>query len=215
MLDAAQPANCGERVNDTPAKLDACVTLPSLWGILSHFQQIADQNKGPDGHGYRDTGTPGYEASVDYVAGLMQRAGYTVTIQQYVFALPEVSGTPRFGTMGRRYTLDREWYVARRSGSGVVTAPIETPGRSPDGCVANDFAGFIRGAIALIQRGQCAADSQVANARAAGARAVILYAAEGGAYRPRLNSPADIPVIGVAMGAFGTDLTHASAPGAS
>ena len=68
------------------------------------------------------------------------------------------------------------------------------------------FAGFTRGAIALIQRGQCSADMQVANARTAGARAIILYLAEGGAYRPRLNVPAEIPVIGVAMGAVGPDL---------
>lgn len=65
----------------------------------------------------------------------------------------------------------------------------------------------------MIERGECAADTQVANARAAGARAVVLYLPEGGAYRPRLNSPVDIPVIGVAMGAIGTVLTHQSALG--
>jgi Zn-dependent M28 family amino/carboxypeptidase len=200
-------------VNDTPAKLDACFTQPTLWGILSQFQRIADQNKGPDGHGYRDTGTPGYEASVDYVAGLMTRAGYNVTVQQYVFASPEVSGTPQFGTASHTYAFNRDWFVARRSGGGALTAPVETPSHSPDGCSANDFAGFARGAIALIERGQCVADAQVANARLAGARAVILYEAEGGAYRPRLNSSAGIPVIGVAMGAIGRDLLRGSSPG--
>jgi hypothetical protein len=206
ILDGATPSDCEERVNDTPAKLDACITMGSLWGELSQFQTISDENPGPDGHGNRDTGTPGYEASVDYVAGLMRRAGYGVTIQQYVFASPEVSGTPKFGTTSRNYAFDHEWFVARRSGSGAVTAPVETPSPSRDGCFATDFAGFTRGAIALIERGQCSADMQVAYARAAGARAVILYLAEGGAYRPRLNSPAGIPVIGIAMGAVGPDL---------
>jgi hypothetical protein len=205
-LDDAQSAGCEARVNDTPAKLDACMPMSSLWGILSHFQTIADQNKGPDGHGYRDTGTPGYEASVDYVAGLMQRAGYNVTIQQYVFAAPELSGKPRFGTTSRSFAFNRDWFVAGRSGSGAITAPIERPSRSRDGCVVTDFDGITRGAIALIERGPCSADMQVANARTAGARAIVLYSAEGGAYRPRLNYPAGIPVIGVAMRAVGPDL---------
>jgi hypothetical protein len=213
ILDGAPPSDCEERVNDTPTKLDACITMSSLWGILSNFQTISDQNPGPDGHGNRDTGTPGYEASVDYVAGLMRRAGYTVTIQQYVFASPELSGTPQFGTMSHSYAFDREWFVARWSGSGAVTAPVERPSRSRDGCFATDFAGFTRGAIALIERGQCSADMQVTNARTAGARAIILYSAEGGAYRPRLNVPAEIPVIGVSMGAVGPDLIRQYASG--
>jgi hypothetical protein len=208
ILDGAPPTDCEERSNDTPDKLDTCITLPSLWGILSHFQLIANQNKGPDGHGYRDTGTPGYEASVDYVAAQMRRAGYNVTVQRYVFASPEVIGTPEFGTVSHSYALNGEWFVARQSGSGALTAPVELPSRTLDGCDATDFAGFTRGAIALVERGQCAADTQVANARAAGAGAVIFYLAEGGAYRPRLNSAAGIPVIGVAMEAVGADLTH-------
>jgi Zn-dependent M28 family amino/carboxypeptidase len=212
---SAQPSGCENRVNDTPAKLDACITPSSLWGMLSQFQRIADQNKGPDGHGYRDSGTPGYEASVDYVAGRMQRAGYNVTIQQYVFASSEVSGTPQFGTTSHSYGLNSAWFVALRSGSGAVTAPVEAPSRSGDGCFATDFGGFTRGNIALIERGQCTADTQVANARAAGARAVILYLAEGAAYRPRLNYPAGIPVIGVAMGAVGADLTRRSESGSA
>ena len=43
---------------------------------------ISDQNPGTDGHGNRDTGTPGYRASVDYVAGRMRQAGYAVTIHK-------------------------------------------------------------------------------------------------------------------------------------
>jgi hypothetical protein len=206
VLDGAQNAGCDERVNDTLAKLDACITQPSLWGILSQFQHISDQNPGPDGHGNRDTGTTGYKASVDYVAQLMRRAGYNVTIQQYVFAANEVSGRPQFDTASRSYALDREWFVARRSGGGAVTARVEPPSRSRYGCFASDFDGFTRGAIALIERGDCATDAQVANAQAAGAKAVVLYATEGGARPARLNAPVNIPVVGFATSAVGTDL---------
>lgn len=207
ILDGVQRADCEERVNDTPAKLDACITQPSLWRRLSHFQSIADQNPGPDGHGNRDTGTPGYQASVDFVAGLMRRAGYNVTIQPYVYTAYEPSGTSQFGTTSRSYTLKRDWFVARRSGSGSLTAPIKPPSRSRDGCFTSDFAGFARGDVALLERGACAVDTQVANAQSAGARAVILFRTEGGAYEARLNDPVNIPVIGVAT-AVGTDLSR-------
>ncbi|HEY5093890.1 MAG TPA: M28 family metallopeptidase [Candidatus Eremiobacteraceae bacterium] len=205
IVGGAQPADCENRVNDTLAKLDACMTPASLWRRLSHFQTIADQNPGPDGHGTRDTGTAGYKASVDFVAELMRQAGYRVKVQSYIFFANEPSGTPRFGTASYGYTLNRDWLVARRSGSGSLTAPFELPTRSPYGCFTADFAGFTRGDVAVIQRGECAADRQVANAQTAGARAVILYTTATGLYAARLNNPANIPVIG-ASGRVGMDL---------
>lgn len=207
-LAGAQTADCEARVNDTPAKLEACMTQASLWRRLSQFQRIADQNPGPRGHGNRDTGTPGYVASVDYVAGLMRRAGYKVRIQPYVYTAYEVSGTPQFGTTRGSYALERDWFVARRSGAGSLTAPIEPPSRSSDGCLTTDFVGFTRGDIALIERGACAVDTQVSNAQTAGAGAVIMYTTEGGAYETRLTDRVNIPVIGVATGAVGADLLH-------
>ncbi|HKW45505.1 MAG TPA: M28 family peptidase [Candidatus Eremiobacteraceae bacterium] len=201
-----QAAPCGQRVNDTLPKIDACMTQASLWQELSQFQRISDANKGPDGHGNRDTGTPGYEASVDYVARLMQRAGYTVTLQPFSYDAATMSGTPQFETAHSVYVLHRDWFIARRSGSGAVTAMAEPPSRSGDGCAVSDFAGFTRGRIALLGRGPCAVDRQVANAQAAGAGAVILYTAEGGPHEIRLNSPVGIPVIGFASGAVGADL---------
>ena len=48
-------------------------------GILSHaerFQAIADEHGGN-----RAAGTPGYDASADYVAERLRRAGYEVEVQ--------------------------------------------------------------------------------------------------------------------------------------
>ena len=68
-------------VRETPEKLVAAIQSGALWRHLTHFQTIADRHPDAQGHGNRDTGTPGYKASVNYVANLMRRAGYTVTIQ--------------------------------------------------------------------------------------------------------------------------------------
>ena len=186
---------CQGRVNDTPEKLLECIQPSSLWNHLAHFQKIADEHKGSDGHGNRDTGTAGYKASVDYVAGLVRQAGYHVTIQQYQYNASEVTGVPQFGTPDQSYALTRDWLVAQRSGGGTLTASMQPAG---EGCFAGDFAGFVPGNIAMLERGTCAYDAQVANAERAGAAAVILYESGNASPFPvRLTSLAKIPVVSV------------------
>lgn len=205
---ALGPRRCERRVNDTLAKLEACIQRASLWSRLSQFQRIADENPGTHGHPNRDTGTPGYAASVAYVAQLVRKAGYDVTIQQYVYRKSEVVGVPRLSVGNRAYAFERDWYVARLSGAGTLKSVAEPPSGSQDGCSPSDFAGFTRGDVALLRSGGCDFDTQVENAQAAGAGAAILYAPtpERGAYEARLVEPAKIPVAGVVSYAVGIDL---------
>jgi len=199
-MSAAAPSNqaCQQRVNETPEKLLECIQPSSLWNHLAHFQKIADEHKGSDGHGYRDTGTPGYKASVDYVAKLMRQAGYHVTVQQYQYNASKVTGVPQFGTPDQSYTVTRDWLVAQLSGGGTLTASIQPAGGSGEGCFAGDFSTFVPGHIALLERGTCAYDAQVTNAEKAGAAAVILYSSGNATPFPvRLTHPATIPVVSV------------------
>jgi peptidase M28-like protein/PA domain-containing protein len=213
---------CQTRANDTTDKLLECVQQSELWQILSHFQQISDENPGSDGHGNRDTGTSGYKASVSFVAGLMKQAGYNVTVQTYQFNATKVVGVPRFSTSDENYVLQRDFSVARLSGGGTVNAVVQPPAGSGDGCLANDFAEFKPGNIALLERGTCAFDVQVANSQSAGASAVVIYNTPeagqqqlgqfaGSAEKPpvfpaRLIHQAKIPVIGVASYSVGAGL---------
>jgi len=208
-------AGCDVRANDTASKLDACIQQSSLWQQLREFQRIADANPDPQGHGNRDTGSPGYEASVDHVARIMRGAGYHVTIQPYTYHATQVMGTPVFGTSSGEYALGRDWFVARRSGSGALTAPVQPPSGSLDGCSPADFAGFKRGHVALLARGSCSVEVQVANARDAGAGAAILYTTEGGPFETHLDDPVDIPVIGFASRAVGKELLNRYRSGAA
>ena len=107
---------------------------------LAHFQKIADEHKGSDGHGNRDTGTAGYKASVDYVAGLMRQAGYHVTIQQYQFDASEVTGTAKFTRPEQRDALRRDWLLGRPSGQSVVDYNLiaESPFGDPNHVVVVD-----------------------------------------------------------------------------
>jgi hypothetical protein len=225
VVAAPSDTACQTRVNDTEARLLECIQQKALWRHLSAFQKIATENPGRNGHGNRNTGTSGYRASVKYVAGLMRRAGYQVTIQPYQWTRFDLVGTPAFAAAGRSYSFSQDWFVARLSGSGSVTARVEPAG---SGCAPGDFAGFAQGRIALVERGTCAYDTQVANAEAAGASALIIYNSEGtpdttgrnerldgGAFPAQLVDPADIPVVGVASHYVGSELVRQYEAGAA
>jgi hypothetical protein len=179
-------AQCEARVNDTPSKLVECIQRDDLWNHMKAFQAIADANPGPDGMPSRNSGEPGYKASVDYVARLMKEAGYDVTIQPYKFFYFAFSGRPSFREISptpHDFTLASEWNAGQSTGTatadlqpagGIVVPPTPTPSSS-SGCAASDFDGFVRGRIALIQRGTCNFGVKVRNAQAAGASAVVIF----------------------------------------
>lgn len=177
---------CVHRDNNTASKLLECIRTADLWRHLTAFQAIADAHPGPDGHPSRNSGEPGYEASVDYVARLMRAAGYQVTVQTYTFFYFSYVGTPTFGEVSptsHNFTLVTDWQPAKSNGTahaaiqpagGIVLPPTPTP-TSSSGCTAADFAGFTPGRVALIQRGTCNFGVKVLNAQAAGAAGVIIF----------------------------------------
>ena len=60
----------------------------TLEGVREHqaqFQKIADSNDDPFYPGTRAAGTEGWADSVEYVAGLLEDAGYEVTLDPFEF----------------------------------------------------------------------------------------------------------------------------------
>lgn len=166
--------SCINRVNNTFNKLLECVTLAGVRRHQQALQTIADEN-----NGIRTSGTPGYDASVDYAAQVLRDAGYLVTVTDFQFqtfitlsptVLEQVSPGPA-GPLANN--------VMEYSGSGDVTAPVTAltppPGDGTPGCEAADFAGFPAGNIALISRGGCTFALKATNAEAAGASGVVIY----------------------------------------
>jgi aminopeptidase S len=68
---------------DASAQLRQAVTVDGLMAHERRLQEIANANGGT-----RYVGTPGYAASVDYVANQLRAAGYNVTIQSFQVQLP-------------------------------------------------------------------------------------------------------------------------------
>jgi Zn-dependent M28 family amino/carboxypeptidase len=183
---AITSAQCAQQVNDTPSKLLPCIQQGDLWTHMQNFQAIANANPGPDGHPSRNSGEPGYKASVDYVANLMKAAGYNVTIQTYKFTYYAYKSQPTLSEVSpvaHSYVLGTDWSSGQSTGTttsalqpagGIVIPPTTAPSSS-SGCTAGDFSGFVPGRIALIQRGSCNFGVKVQNAQAAGASGVIIF----------------------------------------
>jgi Zn-dependent M28 family amino/carboxypeptidase len=189
---AATKQGCLKRNNNQYGKLLQCVTLEGVRAHQAAFQAIADANGGN-----RAAGTSGYDASVDYVANKLRAAGWSVTLNLFDFtvAQPVQQHTPAPVThpvgsvTGSALGMDNDQVTpidvklapADRAAStsgcqgtyteAAVGAPLTVaPAGGP-----NDFAGFVAGRIALIQRGGCSFALKVANAQTAGASAVILF----------------------------------------
>src|SRR5438105_2783297 len=221
---AISSAQCDAQVNDTPSKLLPCIQKNDLWKHMQKFQAIADANPGPDGHPSRNSGEPGYKASADYVASVMQAAGYDVTLQPYTFEYYAYKGIPTFSEVSptaHSYVLGTDWGPGRSIGTasnalqpagGIILPPTQTSS-STSGCTSTDFNGFVPGRIALIQRGGCNFGQKVLNAQGAGATGVIIFN-EGNPGRTGVlsgslvdaNGNPIIPTIPVAFTSFDTGL---------
>ena len=183
---AITSAQCEARVNDTPSKLLPCIQTADLMQHMQDFQAIADANPGPDGHPSRNAGEPGYLASVNYVANLMNQWGYDVHVQTYTidyFAYTSIPTLSEVSPTARTYVLNQDWSSGQSLGS--TTAALQPSGgfvlpptpltSSTSGCTSADFTGFTPGRIALIQRGGCNYGVKVLNAQAAGATGVVIF----------------------------------------
>lgn len=161
-------------------KFEKAVTVKGVQQHLQALQKIADDNDGT-----RASGTPGYQASRDYVVKKLRAAGYKPTVQPFDFAFFQENSPgelSRTTPEPRAFAIDDEFDVMDYSGSGTAQAPVTVvdtaltrTATSTSGCETADFAGFPAGNIALLQRGTCDFAVKAANAEAAGATAALIF----------------------------------------
>jgi Zn-dependent M28 family amino/carboxypeptidase len=182
----AGPKSCDKRVNNTQRKLQECVTVDGVRAHQAAFQAIADENGDT-----RASGTPGYDESVDYVADLLEDAGYDVTVQPFEFnAFIQIgpSTLEQIAPDAVEYVENTDYNLMSQTDAGDVTGLVTgvdlalgtaawpaDPSTSTSGCEVADFAAFPAGNIALIQRGACAFGLKADNAADAGAVGVIIF----------------------------------------
>ena len=78
MADSARPVPEGKSAGEFGESLSQLVTTEAMVGHLSELQTIADRHDGN-----RAVGPPGYDASVDYVAGVLRDSGFDVQLPEF------------------------------------------------------------------------------------------------------------------------------------
>ena len=175
------------------AGLQKRVTLDAMVAHLSKLQGIADSNGGT-----RAVGTPGYDASVDYVADTLRAGGFDVTTPEFsarVFKAEKpvlTVGGVEFAAHALEFSVGTPGLEAP-----LVAAPAdETPG-----CVPADYDGLpVQGSVVLVDRGSCHFADKASIAAKLGAVALIVAdnvdeEKMGGTLGS--DSQVQIPVVGV------------------
>ena len=177
-LAPAMPVTARPADRDS-TNLRNALTVKNIRAHQRVLQRIANRNDDT-----RASGTPGYEASADYVARTLAKSGYIVTRQEFPFPFFEELSDAEFARVtpdARSYALGTDFATMEYSGSapGGVTGALASvdlalpPGAEPNtstsGCETEDFRNFPAGAVALLQRGTCPFGTKAENAQAAGA----------------------------------------------
>lgn len=197
---AAQPAPASDpaAAAEFADTLRQQVTIDATMAHLSRLQEIADAHGGN-----RALGSPGYDASVDYVVNALQDEGFEVETPEFEVRLPWAD-EPSLNAAGNSVPARPMEYTVGTESEGV-TGPL-VPARVEDtpGCTADDYDGLpVEGAVVLVDRGACPFGAKQAVAAERGAVALIVANNEEGEEMTGGTLGEDtevrIPVIGVTM----------------
>lgn len=126
------------------------VTVEAMTPHLEKFQDIADAHGGN-----RAAGTPGYQASVDYVAGLLREAGFDVQTPEFDVRI-FTAEKPSLSVGGTEVDTDALKYTLATPKEGLTAPLVAVPPGDAPGCVPDDYEGLmVKGAVVLLDRGGC------------------------------------------------------------
>lgn len=175
------------------------VSAEAMLGHLQRLQNIADAHGGN-----RAEGTPGFDASVDYVAQSLRDSGFDVTTPQFTRLDTTAAGAPTLTVAGRSYPVDQASLLVRTPTGGVSAAVVHPT--APAGCQGGDYPSGAVGLIAVVDDSGCSVVDKQAAASGAAALIVVSDPQAAGApaglfptdYYDRLTMP--VAVVGRAGG---------------
>jgi Zn-dependent M28 family amino/carboxypeptidase len=196
---------------DLGRSLAAKVTAERMFTRLRALQDIANANRGN-----RADGTPGYDASVEYVAKALRDRGFGVTTPQFDRLYTVSPGRPAVTVAGRSYQVDQASLLVRTPPGGL-TGQLVRP-TQPAGCSPSDYPSDVpKGAIAFTDDTRCSVVDKQNSAAAKGAAALIVVSQPTGAgapptlFNPGYYNQLTVPVA--VVGATGAAaLAYATAP---
>ena len=159
----------GKAAREFATGLHDSVKGDAMMGHLAKLQEIADAHDGT-----RAVGTPGYEASVDYVVDALRTKGFNVETPEFQTRVFE-SGDPVLTVAGNEVKARELQFSAGTPPNGVSGPLVAAPADETPGCAPADYNGLpVKGAVVLVDRGSCHFSEKQTIAAKLGATALII-----------------------------------------
>lgn len=160
--DAAAAAKFADDLRDK-------VTIDAMMAHLQKLQDIADAHDGT-----RAVGTPGYDASVEYVANALRDHGFDVETPEFIARVFKAEkGSVQLGDK----TIEARalQYSLGTPPEGVTGALVAAPADDSPGCSPEDYDGLaVKDAVVLVDRGTCPFKEKMAIVAEKGAVALVV-----------------------------------------
>jgi hypothetical protein len=185
---------------DLARDLATRVGVDGMYVHLRKLEEIADANNRS-----RAEGTPGYDASVDYVAQTLRDKGFDVATPEFERLGVASPGRPTLTASGRGYPIDQASLLTPTPAGGL-RAPTQRP-QKPSGCAASDYGTKrVTGAIAVVDDTGCSIVDKQDTAVKEGAVGVLVVSNPGASGSPRgLFTPGYYRGLKVPVGVIDAD----------
>lgn len=151
------------------------VSVDALWAHLTKLQEIADEHGGN-----RALGSPGYDASVDYVVNTLRDKGFDVVTPEFDVRIP-FAEEPSLTVGGATIAASPLNFTIGTAPEGVSGPLVAARVEDSPGCTPADYDGLpVAGAVVLVDRGTCPFSEKESAAAERGAVALIVANNEEG-----------------------------------
>jgi hypothetical protein len=190
LASCSSPESAPDLSHDVAGK----VTADGMFAHLRKLREIADANGGS-----RAEGTPGYDASVDYVVQVLKDKGFDVQTPEFERLDRTEGGNPTLTVAGRGYHVDQASLLVTTPPGGLNAITLR-PQKAP-GCTGADYGTVsVRGAIAVVDDTGCSVGDKQNAAVAKGAVGLLVVSAPGtsgspaGLFTPGYYQQLTVPV---------------------
>jgi Zn-dependent M28 family amino/carboxypeptidase len=171
-------------LQDPARDLAQRVKVDGMYAHLRKLQEIADAND----HS-RAVGTPGFDASVDYVAQTLRDKGFDVQTPEFERLGTTSPGKPSLAVGGRNFSVDQASLLTPTRPGGLRAVTLRP--QKPSGCVAADYGTKpMANAIAVVDDTGCSIVDKQNTAVAEGAVALLVVSNPGADGAPKGLFPA-------------------------
>lgn len=186
-------------VVDLARELAGKVTVDGMYTYLRKLQEIADANQGS-----RAEGTPGYDASVDYVVQALKDKGFDVQTPEFDRLDSTQGGNPMLTVGGRAFHVDQASLLVTTAPGGLNAITLRP--QTARGCAAADYGTVsVKGAIAVVDDTGCSVVDKQNTAVAKGAVGLLVVSKPGPAGVPGLFTPGYYQRLTIPVGVIDTD----------